>query len=89
MTTPDEVANWMAEKLKKDKYLYHETVVYQIRSAFGSEFVYINENGNLAIDRRVLLAFRKLTADDVVWERGERMWRRREKHDPSHSRQVD
>jgi hypothetical protein len=52
------------------------------RPRFGSDCVYENENGNLAIDRKVLSEFRKLTTDDVVWERGERLWRRREDYDP-------
>ena len=56
-------------------------IPYEIARRFGEEFTYHNENGNLAIDRRVLKAFRKLTGDSVVWERGERLWRRREGYD--------
>ena len=48
---------------------------------FGDDFVYINENGNLAIEKKVLNVFRKLTDDSVVWSRGERMWRLREEND--------
>ena len=80
-TTPDQVAQWMLDELKRVKYLYQETVVYDIASKFGDSFTYYNDNGNPAIDKKVLAAFRKLTGDSVIWERGERMWRFREKYD--------
>lgn len=80
----------MLEELHRQRgFLYQEVVVGQIQRAFGDEFVYTNENGNQAIDRRVLRAFRDLTAGDVVWERGERMWRFREDYDPEDRRGVD
>jgi hypothetical protein len=69
--------------------LYQEVIVYDIAQNFGDEFVYTNQNGNLAISRRVLEEFRKLTEATVVWERGERMWRKREPYDPPNKRQVD
>jgi hypothetical protein len=55
---------------------------------FGEEFVYENENGNYGIDKKVLKAFRDLTEKSVVWERGSRMWRKREKYDGP-GRQVE
>lgn len=78
----------MAEELRRVRYLYQETVVYDIQSRFGDEFVYINENGNLAISREILQEFRKLTEDTVVWERGERYWRFRESYDSPGRRQA-
>lgn len=80
-TTPDQVAQWMLDELKRVSFLYQETVVYDISSKFGEEFSYYNESGNPAIDKKVLAAFRKLTGDSVIWERGQRLWRLREKHD--------
>jgi len=79
--TPEQVAQWMLSELRRVKYLYQETVVYDIASKFGEAFAYYNQNGNLAIGKDVLKAFRKLTGDSVIWERGERMWRFREQHD--------
>lgn len=38
-------------------------------SAPGPEFIYENDNGNPAIDKRVLRAFRKASGDTVVWDR--------------------
>jgi hypothetical protein len=44
-------------------------------------FTHINENGNMAIRRDVLVAFQRLSGDSVIWERGERMWRKRQSYD--------
>lgn len=89
MTTSKDVAQWMLEELKREKYLYQNSMVSDIESKFGEEFTYVNENGNPAIDRRVLREFRKLTEDIVVWERGERLWRFREDYDEPGKRQTD
>jgi hypothetical protein len=48
---------------------------------FCETFTYINSNGNVAISKAVLTAFRALTAETVVWERGEKCWRKRERLD--------
>ncbi len=80
-TTPDQVAEWMLSELQRVKCLYQETAVYDITSKFGEEFTYCNDSGNPAIAKKVLAAFKKLTGDSVIWERGERMWRFREKYD--------
>lgn len=85
---PRQVAEWMLAELKRDGLLYQETAVYRILELFGEAFTYYNANGNLAIDRKVLAAFRALTADTVVWERGERYWRPRVATD-SAGRQTD
>jgi uncharacterized protein DUF6953 len=85
---PEQIAAWMVQELERVNSLEQETAVYQIASKFGEEFTYINENGNMAIRRDVLAAFRKLSGDAVVWERGERMWRKREPHDEP-TRQQD
>lgn len=79
--TPDDVAKWMFSELQREKCLYQETAVYDIASKFGEEFTYYNDNGNPAIGKNVLVAFKKLTGDTVIWERGERMWRFREAYD--------
>ena len=77
----------MVQELERVQYLYQETVVYQIASSFGDEFTYTNSNGNPAIRREVLDAFRALTKDTVIWERGSRLWRKREQYDEPGRRQ--
>lgn len=87
--TPDEIAKWMLDKIESENFVYQETVVYDISSRFGEEFTYLNDAGNLAIRRDVLKALRKISEDSVVWERGERMWRRRAYYDDVGKRQQD
>lgn len=83
-----EVAAWMLEELQRVRFLHQETVVYQISEIFGEEFTYVNNNGNLAIDKKVLAEFRKLTDDTVIWEKGERVWRFREDYDEVGRQQI-
>ena len=35
IASPMEVAEWMFEELRREKYLYQETVVYDIEDKFG------------------------------------------------------
>ncbi len=81
MTTHADVAKWMNDNLRSSKCLYQDMAAMDIISIFGDEFTYMNENGNIAINKKVLYLFKKLTGDSVVWERGQRMWRHRENHD--------
>lgn len=88
-TTAKDVAEWMRRKVHEQRELYQEDAATDIGNIFGNSFVYENENGNLAIDKTVLNEFRKLTEQDVVWERGYRLWRLREAYDPPGQRQAD
>ena len=83
MTDPTDktAATWMLTELQAQGVLYQEEAVYSIQEKFGDDFVYLNDNGNLAISRSVLKEFRLLTGEDFVWERGERCWRFRQQYD--------
>jgi hypothetical protein len=82
MATAKDVAIWMFEEFQRrgDK-LDHTTAVEQIRRTFGKEFTPENENGNPAIRKDVLAEFGKFAPDWIVWERGSREWRKRERYD--------
>ena len=82
-----EIANWLYEKVKEGDYVYQETVVSEIEDVFGEEYVYTNDKGNLAIDKEVLKAFKKISPD-VVWNRVERYWRLKDEDDDAEGRQV-
>lgn len=86
--TPDHVAEWMVEQLNRDFCLYQDTAVYAIADKFGHEFTYTNANGNLAIRKDILAAFRKLTGEGVIWERGSRAWRKRQDYDQPGRQQL-
>jgi hypothetical protein len=81
MATAQEVAQWMLDEVTRNGELHQETAVSDIASKFGLEFTYDNENGNLAIRRDVLAAFRIFTEDSVVWDRENRLWRKRDSSD--------
>lgn len=83
---PQDVARWMKAELDDNDVLYQDEAVEKIADDFGEEFVYINDNGNLAIERDVLEAFRELTAPDVVWERGDQYWRFKMEHEKGDDR---
>lgn len=84
-----DVAKWMLDQISQKRELYQNEVVYQIEDKFGSQFVYENRNGNLAINREVLKEFRKLTEKTVVWSRVEFCWRIRGADDPKVGRLVE
>ena len=79
--TAQDVAKWMAQEVKDGEYLYQETCAYEIIDKFREEFTYDNENYNKATRKDVLAKLLKLTAKIVLWCRGERYWRLREKWD--------
>lgn len=89
MTTAAEVAAWMFTQFDKSNYLYQDDVVYKIENKFGEDFVYDNENRNLAIGKNVLKEFRKITEGKVVWERSEKAWRKLNPTEKYEGRQVD
>ncbi len=79
--TPKEAAEWMVDQLNTHRLLYQETAVYDLHN-LDPTLTYHNENGNLAISKKVLSQFNKLTnGGDVVWSRSERYWRFREPSD--------
>ena len=71
----------MLAQLESDGTLDQETAASEIEQRFGEEFTPLNENGNASIRRDVLASFRKISDETIVWERGERLWRKREKYD--------
>jgi len=81
MATPNDVAAWMMGEVTASGVLHQDDAAAQIEAKFGDEFVPLNDNGNMSIRPDVLKEFRKQSGDDVVWERGERLWRKRESFD--------
>jgi hypothetical protein len=69
-------------------YLEHQYIIYEIESRFGDDFVYQNENGNLAIRKQVLAEFRALTPE-AVWSRSEKAWRTRQSGDDPNRRATE
>jgi hypothetical protein len=80
--TPESIARWMLSSVDEEGCLYQADAVAEIAERFGQEFTDVNDRGNRVIGEPVLEAFRGITDDTVVWDRGERCWRKREADDP-------
>lgn len=78
--TADQIARWMLDQVAERGGLYQDRAVHHIIREFGLEWSYVNANGNRAIDKRILAAFRDLSEHDVIWNRGARAWRKRRAH---------
>lgn len=68
LATLDDVVQWMCDAFRATGTLPRADAAKEIERRFGSAFVYRNENGNHAIDKTVLAAFKSVT-DDAVWDR--------------------
>lgn len=69
------VAEFMISEIVDKGYAHQETTVFDIQNKFGDEFIYINENGNLAISKQVLNEFKKLKeANDIGWDSSDKYW---------------
>lgn len=73
-------AKLMLDLFKQHGELRQDDAANQLHEQFGEEATYFNNNGNLAINREVLIAFNKLTPD-AVWLRASRYWRTRQQGD--------
>lgn len=72
--TPRKVAEWMVEQLMEDDELVQQDAAHRVKELFGDEFVYCDEHGYLAISRKVLYQFKKLTGEAVVWVHVQTDW---------------
>ena len=74
MATARDVAEWMAEDVKANGYLYPGYAATEIRSLFGDEFISADAHGDPSMSQAVLSEFRKLTDGWVVWELKAKRW---------------
>lgn len=80
-TTSNDVAQWMLAAIEEHGELTQNNAFYGISKQFGSGFTTITNSGVASIKGSVLTAFKKLSGDAIVWERGEKKWRKREFYD--------
>jgi hypothetical protein len=74
---PLDVAQWMVAEFNRNGVLFHDIAVDRIRELFGWEFTHPVDGGYFGIDQDVLLEFRALTRETVVWISKRKYWRRR------------
>lgn len=79
--TSADVAQWMLSAIEERGELTQNSAFYEINKQFGSGFTTISNSGIPSIKGGVLTAFKKISEDTIVWERGEKKWRKREFYD--------
>lgn len=72
--TANNVAEWMYNEVKNAGILHQSKAVEHIIEHFGEAFIYVNDNGNQAIDKEVKKAFKKLHGGRAAWERDGFFW---------------
>ena len=77
----EEIAKNMKNRILKDRYLEQESTAIWLEQMYGEAAVYINQYGNLAIKKSVLIAFEEITSKNVVWDKVNKLWRLRESSD--------
>ena len=80
-TTTNDVAAWMLSTIQEKGELTQSNAYYEINQRFGSGFTTVTNSGSYSIKGGVLTAFKNITGDEIVWERGEKKWRKREFYD--------
>ena len=79
--TPGDVAEWMLSTIQTQGELTQNNAYYQINKQFGAGFTTVTNSGSPSIKPSVLHAFKKISEHDVIWERGDKKWRKREFYD--------
>lgn len=69
-----EAAQWMIEEIKFKGSLRQEDAITHVRTHFGEEHVFVNEQGNASLSKDVKKAFRKLHGGKVAWDRDGFFW---------------
>lgn len=69
-----KIAEWLYNRIVEDEVLYQSQAVEEIEDEFGEKYVYENENGNLAIHKKILEAFRVLNKGEIIWQRKDYRW---------------
>lgn len=73
--TPETVAAWMLLQIKREGCIYQDDVVDYLVKSKREDLLTENADGNQALGKPVLSAFRKLTEETVVWVKPDRYWR--------------
>jgi hypothetical protein len=72
--TREDAAKWKIERVTTYGRLKQRFAATDIRTRFGDEFVYLNENQHVAIAKSVLQAFRTMGHGTIIWNRKKRYW---------------
>ncbi|MFI7493448.1 DUF6953 family protein [Kocuria sp. M4R2S49] len=74
MTSAQDIAHWMVDRIRTEGRLSQDQAVQDIPRTFGPEWVRTLENGHTGISKEVLTEFRKAHGGTVQWDRDRRFW---------------
>src|SRR6201995_1387321 len=80
-STPKDVAEWMLSTIQEQGELSQNNAFYEIGKRFGSGFTTITNSGSPSISRSVLSKFKEIGGNTIIWECGDKKWRKREFYD--------
>ncbi|MFF2909305.1 DUF6953 family protein [Paenibacillus sp. NPDC057934] len=72
--TAQDVAEWMVKEIRFTGTLYQTAAIEYVKTNFGEEFVFVNENGNASLSKEVKKSFRKLHGGRIAWDRDGFLW---------------
>ncbi|GMK47990.1 DUF6953 family protein [Paenibacillus glycanilyticus] len=73
-TTEQQIAEWMVNEIKFRGMLRQEEAIEHVKQHFGEQYIFVNENGNVSLEKEVKKAFRKLHKGRVAWDRDGFFW---------------
>lgn len=73
-TTEQQIAEWMVNEIKFRGMLRQEEAIEHVKQHFGEQYIFVNENGNVSLEKDVKKAFRKLHKGRVAWDRDGFFW---------------
>ena len=71
----------MLSVIEEKGELSQNNAYYLINKHFGTGFTTVTNSGSPSIKGSVLTAFKKMSEETVIWERGEKKWRKRQFYD--------
>ncbi|WP_068613401.1 DUF6953 family protein [Paenibacillus tuaregi] len=73
-SSEQQIAEWMIQEIRHRGILRQEEAIEYVRSHFGEQYVFRNENGNVSLAKEVKKAFRKQHGGRVAWDRDGFFW---------------
>ncbi|MGN7456330.1 DUF6953 family protein [Paenibacillus pasadenensis] len=74
MSKEAEIAQWMVETIRDRGMLRQEEAIEHVRGVYGEAYVFVNEAGNVSLEKEVKKAFRKLHRGRIAWDRDGFFW---------------
>ncbi|TCM89090.1 hypothetical protein EV294_11331 [Paenibacillus sp. BK033] len=73
-TTEQQIAEWMVNEIKFRGMMRQEEAIEHVKRHFGEQYIFVNENGNVSLEKEVKKAFRKLHKGRIAWDRDGFFW---------------